>query len=173
MNETFFTSCSVAYAEKQVENEHADTQKCSFRRSQVIIFQIASLLFPPSRCTRSESLPQTDVSLIDLCSPYVRREQINKNGLRSRQNYDGTNAAFGGKWVVYVRNSNNSDIFRLESHLNSITIHYLSCVSVSVFGLLRNQFSSPVCKGSWERVSWCILYIRRPAAASQTEGHKG
>ncbi len=66
----------LAYTRKQVENKNKNIQKYSFGQSQVIIFQIASLLFLLSHRTSSNpSLRQTTLSLP--LSPYIWWEQVN------------------------------------------------------------------------------------------------
>lgn len=86
MNETICEKHQAAHAEKWVENEHVDMQKCSFGQCQALIFQIASLFFLPSLCTRSESLPQTHVSHVTSAFPYMRINSSIYNELGVRQN---------------------------------------------------------------------------------------
>lgn len=67
-----------AYTRKQVENKNKNTQKYSFGQSEVIIFQIASLLFLLSHHASSNpSLRQTTLSLP--LSPYIWCEQVNSS----------------------------------------------------------------------------------------------
>lgn len=59
-----------AYTRKYDENKNKNIQKYSFRQSQVIIFQIASLLFLLSHCTTQ--IPHSDRQLSHYCSLHIQ-----------------------------------------------------------------------------------------------------
>lgn len=134
----------AANAEKQVDDEHANTQKCGFERSKVIILQIASLLF------LNPSLRQTSPSLPVL-------------SIRARL------AAITGVVLAPMRPARRG-YFRIritpEGLYCALALPCLrfsdSCVTGSQCWFARdpgNALPGPVCSA--------------PAVVSQTEGHKG
>ena len=136
-----------------LEREHGTMQKCRVGWAQALIFQIASLLFPPTQNPPSDRrLPRY------LGFPSVWREQLNSS---VHQKEDVTKR---------VCNIERNGYFTCE--ISTSPMRQNIYFQIWIMPWKHDQTLASLCfcfcfrtyetQGSWEHGSWCFLYIGGP-----------